>query len=82
MGWIWTVVFSVIFGVVAGLVENYYRHEPIPSLHIILVGVVASVAGGLVSKAVVGYLILWVPLALTVLALMIDRRACDARTGL
>ena len=82
MGWVWTVVFSVIFGVIAGLGENYYRDEPIPSLHIIAVGVVASLVGGVLSKAVAGRLILWVPLALRVLVLIIDRRATDAARGL
>jgi uncharacterized membrane protein YeaQ/YmgE (transglycosylase-associated protein family) len=82
MGWVWTVVFSVIFGVIAGLVETYYRDEPIPLLHIISVGVVASLVGGVLSKAVAGRLILWVPLALTVLVLIIDRRATDAARGL
>ena len=82
MGWVWTVVFSVLFGLVAGLVENYWRDEPIPSVHIITVAVAASVIGGLTSKAAAGKLILWVPLALMVLVLYIDRKVCDARTGL
>jgi uncharacterized membrane protein YeaQ/YmgE (transglycosylase-associated protein family) len=78
MGWFYTVLFSVIFGAIAGLVENYYRDDPVPSLRPISVGIIAALVGGLISKAVAGRLILWVPLPLCVLILIIDRKVCDA----
>jgi len=80
--WIAAIIISAIIGNIAGLIENYLRDSPIPDYHIIIVGTVGGVIGGVVAMAVAGRPMLGLPIVLSILFLAIDRATEKSRRGL
>ena len=80
--WIATIIFSAFLGLIGGLIENWARSDPIPNFHIILVGVIGGVAGGVIGVAITGWPVVYAIIALIIIPLYIDRLTQDARRGL
>ncbi len=73
LGWTFTIVFSVILGLVVGLGENWVRGEAIPSWRILGLAVGASLVGSVASKMMTGRVILWLPIICLFVVLLLDR---------
>lgn len=76
-------------GLVLGVMENYMRDEPIPSLHILAVGVSGAILGGLIVLVAAGFTSLYarnysfyVAGFMGFVFLRIDRLICEGRSSL
>ncbi len=80
--WLAVGIACLIMGLVLSLFENWARGEAIPHWRILGLGVGASLIGGLVTLGLTGRFIVYVPIVLTILALMVDRLNDRMRQGL